>query len=498
MLRVRIASTALRRPASVALRQPVRRFSQRTDGFNEALPRRDVVAPLFCAGVYAFSWFAADEGRIQSLAEKVDVNTDPTKNPTPTQVFHHLWPYVAGTLGMLFESVACKFSQTKDMEWLCTTALNDDTNAAVALSLLTPPAEFSPAFTRSICDRPGALHRIKEIVHIYKTLPREQHDDVVVNACVVAAKVAALPELKPEGLAVADFSWMMPDGQKAPLYAQYGLEGVQMLWREDTRALLASGGVLRTYELLEGSPLRPKKPESAIINQQLAHRLFCQFLQRRDELLAEGIALEAALTQQARAAGPQRKKTVWQRAGVQRGESEIEMSARVRSAELEAVRGSVRVLQSHQPSQALTYLEQYTAFISMATASLLGALYGGARGYVRGWSQDVTPSVCRELAAHASKRTALGALLLVAAFEGAPWLKTQALQLAGEREVTSYSDANALNQLVAIDCAYIGVIGLVNFLFPFCLVPWACNVAQILVLPSDQPASARRTTPTRA
>ena len=68
--------------------------------------------------------------------------------------------------------------------------------------------------------------------------------------------------------------------------------------------------------------------------------------------------------------------------------------------------------------------------------------------------------------------------------------------LAGESEVTSYSDSNALKQLVAIDCAYLGVIGLVNFAFPFCLVPWACNVAQILVLPSQAPASARRTNPT--
>ena len=192
----------------------------------------------------------------------------------------------------------------------------------------------------------------------------------------------------------------------------------------------------------------------------------------------------------------QRPKNVWQRAGVQSGESEMEISSRVRSAELEAVRGSLRVLEAYQPSNALTYLEQYTPYISMATAATLGALYGGARGYFRGWYQDVTPSVCRELATHVGARAALGALILVAAFEYAPWLKAQALKLAGESEVTCYSDSNALKQLVAIDCAYLGVIGLVNFAFPFCLVPWACNVAQILVLPSQAPASARRTNPT--
>ena len=108
-----------------------------------------------------------------------------------------------------------------------------------------------------------------------------------VKAARVMAKVAALPELKAEGLAVADFSWMMPAGEKAPLYAQYGLEGLQMLWQSDTRSLLASGGVLRTYELLEGSPLRPSKLESSVINQLLAHRLFNQFVLRRAELLEQ-------------------------------------------------------------------------------------------------------------------------------------------------------------------------------------------------------------------
>ena len=212
----------------------------RTDGFNEALPRGDLVVPVICTAMYGFSWWAADEGRIQALAETVEVNTDPNANPTPKQMFHHFWPYAAGTLGMLFESVACKFSKTADMKWLCTTALNDDTNAAIALSILTPPAEFSPAFVRAICDYPGALQRIKDIIHIYKTLPREQHDDVVVNACVVAAKVAAMPDLKAQGLGLGDFVWMLP-GDKAHLYAQYGLEGIAALWKDVRRRALCGG-----------------------------------------------------------------------------------------------------------------------------------------------------------------------------------------------------------------------------------------------------------------
>ena len=36
-------------------------------------------------------------------------------------------------------------------------------------------------------------------------------DDVVVNACILLAKVAALPELKAAGLGLGDFTWMMPD-----------------------------------------------------------------------------------------------------------------------------------------------------------------------------------------------------------------------------------------------------------------------------------------------
>ena len=97
--------------------------SSRTDGFTEALPRGDVVAPLVFAGIYGFSWWMAEEGRVQALAEKVDINTDPSKNPTPNQVFHHVWPYVAGSLATLFDSVACKFAATKVPHCLNTWAL---------------------------------------------------------------------------------------------------------------------------------------------------------------------------------------------------------------------------------------------------------------------------------------------------------------------------------------------------------------------------------------
>ena len=87
---------------------------------------------------------------------------------------------------------------------VCSPPVPRQTEREVELSLLIPPAENSAPFVRAICERPGALRRVKEIVQIYKTLPREQHDDVVVNAAILAAKVANMADLKEEGMGVAD------------------------------------------------------------------------------------------------------------------------------------------------------------------------------------------------------------------------------------------------------------------------------------------------------
>ena len=489
MLLARLGRASLRRAAGVSRGMS---SSARTDGFTEALPRPDVIAPVFFASIYGLSWMGADEGNVQSLAEKAELNTDPNASLSPTQLFHHIWPYVAGSIGTLFDSVACKFSTTKDMDWLCTVALNDDTNAAVALSLLTPPAENSYAFVRSICDRPGALRRLKEIIQIYKTLPREQHDDVVVNACILAAKVAAMDELRDQGLDMADFVWMIPY-EKAQLYSQYGIEGLNALWTVDRRAFLCSGGVLRVHELLHGPPLRPTKGDSSPINQLMAHRLFCKFAAEKDSLLAEAKEAEGQLVHAATLAGPAKPvTTIWQRAGVHRGETELEINARVRNSELDAVRGGIYALSEFLPRQPLQVLEQYSSALVIGTAGVLGALYGGARGYARAWWLDVTPSVCKELAGHVAGRTALGSMLLVGFFEAAPWLKKQALEAMKLREVTDYSDPEALKQLVGIDVAYLGAIAVLNFLFPYILVPVAFNPAQLLVLPSDAPPSPKQ------
>ncbi|KAL1514485.1 hypothetical protein AB1Y20_003584 [Prymnesium parvum] len=454
--------------------------STRTDGFHEALPRRDLLAPALVAAAYGFSWAMADEGKLRALAEEVEVNTDPNAWPTPKQIFHHLWPFFAGTFGMMFESAACKFAKTSDFQWMCKEAMQEDAKAVTALCLLTAPAEHSPAFVKALCDA-GVLPRIKEIIAIYKTLPRDQHDDLLVNATVLTAKAAALPSARAESLDVAGFVWMLP-ADKAYLYCPYGLEGVAHTWSDDMKGLLLSGGVTRVAELMEGMPLRPKKAESTIANQELAKRLFGRFVERKDELLTVAAQLEAALAREVSAAGsaPQRQ-TVWQRTGVKRGESELEMSHRVRTEQLQEVRKSMQLLEQHSTMGLKSDLEKYSTYIHVASATIVGFIYGAARSYLRGYMQDVTPSVLRELAMHVGRRTALGAALLVGLFETAPRIKKEVLAQLGREPITDYSTPGALEQLVGIDMAYIATIAVLNFAFPYILVPVAFNPTQLFV-----------------
>ena len=321
----------------------------RTDGFTEALPRGDWVAPLVFGGAWAFAWSMAEEGKLKPLVEAVEMNTDPNAWPTPKQLFSHFWPFVASTLGMLFESVACKFARTDDMRWLCVDAMNDDIKATVALGLLVAPAERSPAFLRAVCDH-GTMRRTREIVQIYKTLPRDQHDDVLVNACIVLANVAKLsePELRAQTLPVDDFVWMIP-ADKGHMYTTYALEGLAHTWRDDpgfaagefgqpapsdgVAALLKSGGLARVAQYMDGPPLRPKQGgDAAILNQEVARRLFCRLAQRAEPLLAEARELERSIAKEhagmSGRGGAGTPKTIWQRAGVHRGETELEARRR--------------------------------------------------------------------------------------------------------------------------------------------------------------------------
>ena len=99
--------------------------------------------------------------------------------------------------------------------------------------------------------------------------------------------------------------------------------------------------------------------------------------------------------------------------------------------------------------------------------------------------------MCRELATHVSGRTALGAVLLAGFLEAAPMLKKQALQQLGKTPITDYAQEGAMEQLTAVDCVYLGTIAVLNFAFPYILVPVAFNPAQLIVLPADTPVGAK-------
>ena len=104
---------------------------------------------------------------------------------------------------------------------------------------------------------------------------------------MLTSKAAAMHSLRPDGLGVADFVWMIPK-DKAQLYCPYGLEGVANTWQDDMQGLLLSGGVARVAELMAeskaGLPFRPKKTESTVAYQELAIRLFGRFVERKEEV----------------------------------------------------------------------------------------------------------------------------------------------------------------------------------------------------------------------
>ena len=484
------ASLVRQRVARAAALQMPRRLCStgpRNDGFNEALPRGDIVAPIIFGGLFAGAWYIAEEGRIKPMVEDIEPQTDPEQYmPTPKQLFGHIWPLVASTLGMIFESIACKFSQTSDMKWLCTECMNDDMKAAVALCLLVAPAEHSPAFVRAINEH-GTLRRIKEVVQIYKTLPREQHDDVMTNACVICAKASAMADLKADGMGAEDFVWMMPE-DKAYMYTACGIEGLAHTWQADPKTMLRGGGATRLAELVAGTPFRYPKKENSVANQELARRLLGRLAAKQPELLSQASALEAQLLREQKQSGDHhggRRKTIWQATGVHRGETEAELGRRRRQQELDNARADITTLQSLGGMTTRSVLEQYGAPLNMLSGATLGFLYGAARGYFRGYWQEVTPSVVKELAMHVGMRTAVGTALLIGAFEAAPAVKRQALEYLGREDVSSYKQEGALEQLWYVDVAYLGLVTVANYCFPYILLPTALNPMQLMIPPND-------------
>jgi len=174
-----------------------------------------------------------------------------------------------------------------------------------------------------------------------------------------------------------------------------------------------------------------------------------------------------------------------QATGVHRGETELEIAHRRRREQLANVRTAQAELERLTSLSPHTFLERFSAAVSIGCTALIGFGYGAARAYLRGWWQDVTPSVCRELSMHVGRRTAVGAALLVAAYEAAPALKAQLLEKLGHPPVSSYAQEGALKQLVGVDGAYLGLLALMNFAFPYILLPVAFNPTQLLIPPND-------------
>ena len=75
----RHAGSARRAAARAARTARHMSTAARNDGFTEALPSGDIVAPLFFAGVYGFSWWMAEEGRIKGRAGRPAGAVDASK-----------------------------------------------------------------------------------------------------------------------------------------------------------------------------------------------------------------------------------------------------------------------------------------------------------------------------------------------------------------------------------------------------------------------------------
>jgi len=199
-------------------------------------------------------------------------------------------------------------------------------------------------------------------------------------------------------------------------------------------------------------------------------------------LLTIARATELELRREVHASGAAApRKTIWQKTGVARGESELDVSHRVTREQLAEVQSAITILEMNAGLGVRSFLEENAKYIHVASAAVFGFVYGAARSYARGWWQDVTPSVCRELSMHVARRSAVGAALLVGFFEAAPYLKKEALAFLGRQPVTDYHADGALEQLVGIDCAYLGAVAVLNFVFPYILVPVALNPTQLFI-----------------
>lgn len=67
--------------------------------------------------------------------------------------------------------------------FLCTEALDADYMAPTAIALLSFPVDHPP-FVEALWAQ-GAVTKVSHILSIYRTLPLDQHDDVLTNAALI-------------------------------------------------------------------------------------------------------------------------------------------------------------------------------------------------------------------------------------------------------------------------------------------------------------------------
>lgn len=272
--------------------------------------------PFVALGFWGAGWMLADDGRIEGLTqdfEKTMKGMDEKKMqatiPEPKVMFMLGWPLAAGMMMALFESVTAKFARSPDMKFMCGPAMEADFMAPTAIALLSFAAEH-PAFVTDLW-RLGAVERVWNILGVYRTLPPEQHDEVLVNACMLGCKAAGTAQGK-ASLDAGVFAWMItkePGGQTA----QAGIEGLAHLWPTQRLAVLKSPAVTELDALR--SSLSPNK----LFLGELANRLLSRMAADAPAFESDAEAARAYSLSMLGDAPAAEARTLWQASGARRG-----------------------------------------------------------------------------------------------------------------------------------------------------------------------------------